>query len=180
MLLLLAFQGIDIIIFPEYGLAPGLLVSRDVIYPFLEEVPDPRRTAWNPCDSNTSKNKDFQQRLSCMARKYGLYLVANLGTIESCDPKRERQCPDDGHYQYNTNVAFDPTGRLVARYRKYHTFFSERVTFDTPVTIDYSFFDTPFGRFGTFVCFDALFRYVKVVISLINTKCIHGKTNYSR
>ena len=96
-----------------------------------------------------------------MAKKYGLFLVANLGTVEPCDPERDRRCPADGRYQYNTNVAFDPAGRLVARYRKYHTFFSERVTFDTPVTVDYSYFDTPFGRFGTFVCFDALFRYVK-------------------
>lgn len=50
---------------------------------------------------------------------------------------------------------FDPQGSVVARYHKKHLFFEFH--YDTPVHTDFSYFDTPFGRFGTFVCFDMIF-----------------------
>ena len=58
-------------------------------------------------------------------------------------------------YQYNTNVVFNPNGTLVARYHKKHLFFEFH--YDVPVHTDISYFDTSFGRFGTFVCFDVIF-----------------------
>ena len=68
-------------------------------------------------------------------------------------------------YQYNTNVAFDPDGVLVARYHKKHLFFE--FYYDTPVHTDLSYFDTPFGRIGMFVCFDVMFH--DPTIQLIET-----------
>lgn len=60
---------------------------------------------------------EVQERLSCMARNYSIYVVANMGDKKSCnltDPK----CPKDGHYQYNTDVVYDPEGKFLARYHK--------------------------------------------------------------
>ena len=87
-----------------------------------------------------------------MARNNSLYVVANLGDVVHCGPT----CHSSGRLQYNTNVVYNPNGTLVARYHKQNLFFEAR--FDTPTTTDFSFFDTPFGRFGTFICFDLLFR----------------------
>lgn len=94
-------------------------------------------------------------RLSCLAQENKVFIVANIGTKQPCthsDPK----CPPDGRYQFNTNVAFNDNGTLIARYRKQNLYFE--YAFDTPPQIDYTLFDTPFaGKFGLFTCFDILF-----------------------
>ena len=59
----------------------------------------------------------MQERLSCLARDNSIYIVANIGDKKLCNAS-DPQCPPDGHYQYNTDVAFDSEGRLVARYHK--------------------------------------------------------------
>ena len=137
------------------------------MFPFLEVIPDPQKVKWNPClQPKKFPNTDFQRRLSCMARKHKLYLVANMGSVEPCSVAVDTDCPNDSRYQYNTNVAFDPRGLLVARYRKHHTFYLERITYDTAKMVDYAAFKTPFGNFGTFICFDILFQ--EPTISLID------------
>ena len=97
----------------------------------------------------------IQRRLSCIARNSSLYVVVNMGDVIPCNNHTGASCRG-GRYQYNTNVVFDPQGKLVARYHKKNLFFESQ--FDTPNTVDYSYFDTPFGRFGTFTCFDVLFE----------------------
>ena len=42
-------QGADIIIFPEYGAFGIGFETRNSIYPFLEEIPNPDNFNWNPC-----------------------------------------------------------------------------------------------------------------------------------
>lgn len=59
----------------------------------------------------------MQERLSCMARNNSIYVVANIGDKKPCNSS-DPGCPRDGRYQYNTNVVFDPEGKLVARYHK--------------------------------------------------------------
>lgn len=66
-------------------------------------------------------------------------------------------CPADGLLIYNTNVAFDRQGRVIARYRKYNLF-GEKGTNHTDVP-EPSTFTTDFGvTFGQFICFDILFQ----------------------
>lgn len=48
--------------------------------------------------------------LACLARRHGVYLVA--GTLPE---------PDDGK-RYITTTVFDPTGDMIAKYRKIHLF----------------------------------------------------------
>ncbi|CAG5123943.1 unnamed protein product [Candidula unifasciata] len=147
-------QGADILVFPEDGIY-GTQFTRESVYNFLEQIPKPLASAWSPCgDPSLHQNTEVLHDLSCIARNNSLYLVANMGDKQPCNVRTDPKCPKDGRYQYNTNVAFDPNGTLVARYHKYHLFFEEQ--FDTP-NAEVVYFDTPFGRFGLMVCFDVLF-----------------------
>ncbi|XP_041872273.1 pantetheinase-like isoform X1 [Corvus kubaryi] len=97
-----------------------------------------------------------------MARNNSIYVVANIGDKKPCnssDPK----CPSDGRYHYNTDVVFDPQGKLVARYHKYNLFRRE-TQFNYPKEPEAVTFETPFGKFGIFTCFDILFYEPAVVL----------------
>ena len=148
------------IVFSEYGLMPLTVGARHVAVLFMEQVPDPHSGDWIPCLEPPAADPDpiaVQRTLSCIALDNGLYVVANVGALEPCDGSTDSACPDDGHYQFSTNVAYDPTGRLVARYRKYNLFMMEVLFYDRPSRAELVYFDTPFGRVGTFTCFDVIF-----------------------
>ncbi|NWW53356.1 BTD Biotinidase, partial [Pedionomus torquatus] len=150
-----ARQGAQIIVFPEDGIH-GFNFTRSSIYPYLDFVLHSQSVKWNPCrEPYLFNDTEVLQRLSCMALKNKIFLVANLGTKQPCE-HADPHCPADGRYQFNTNVAFDDVGTLVATYRKHNLYFE--YAFDTPPEPDYKLFDTPFaGKFGMFTCFDILF-----------------------
>ena len=148
--------------FPEYGIT-GFDHSRDSIVPFLEDIPD-EKAKWNPClDSSRFLNTLVLNKVSCMARENGLYVVVNMGDIKKCNPAQEASCPSDGRYQFNTNVVFDTSGLLVSRYHKLHMY-DETPLFDPAPEAEYSIFDTPFGKFAMIVCFDLLHYYPTQVL----------------
>ncbi|NXI66453.1 VNN2 protein, partial [Anseranas semipalmata] len=156
-----ARQGARIIVTPEDGIY-GWLFTREAIYPYLEDIPDPE-VNWIPCtDPTRFAPAPVQERLSCMARNNSIYVVANIGDKKSCNSS-DPSCPSDGRYQYNTNVVFDSEGKLVARYHKYNLFRKE-TQFDYPKEPEAVTFETPFGKFGIFTCFDILFREPAVVL----------------
>ncbi|KAK3532033.1 hypothetical protein QTP86_003479 [Hemibagrus guttatus] len=143
-----ARQGAQILVFPEDAIH-GFNFSRVSIAPYLETVPDPGAVL---------------HRLSCMAQKNRLFLVANMPDCQPCNRSLNPLCPADGHYQFNTNVVFSDNGTIVARYHKQNLYFE--AAFDTPPTCEYVTFTTPFaGRFGVFTCFDILFR--EPVVTLV-------------
>ncbi|KAM4856246.1 biotinidase isoform X1 [Urocitellus parryii] len=150
-----AQKGVQIIVFPEDGIH-GFNFTRTSIYPFLDFMPSPQLVKWNPClEPHRFNDTEVLQRLSCMATKGDMFLVANLGTKQPCH-SNDPGCPNDGRYQFNTNVIFSNNGTLVDRYRKHNLYFE--AAFDTPLEVDRVTFDTPFaGRFGIFTCFDILF-----------------------
>ncbi|KAM3928534.1 biotinidase [Leptodactylus fuscus] len=157
-----AERGVEMIVFPEDGIY-GFNYSRASIYPYLDYLPPPDLLPWNPClEQDRFQDTEVLQRLSCMALKSGMFVVANLGTKRPCaslDPK----CPPDGTYQFNTDIVFSDKGALVASYAKQNLYFE--FGFDTPPDVQYGVFDTNFGRFGLFTCFDILFH--EPVVSLV-------------
>uniref|UniRef100_A0A8D0BEU2 Biotinidase n=1 Tax=Salvator merianae TaxID=96440 RepID=A0A8D0BEU2_SALMN len=157
-----ARQGAHIIVFPEDGIQ-GFNFTRTSIYPYLDFIPDLDSVTWNPCkEANLFNDTEVLHRLSCMALKSQVFLVANLGTKQPCK-QRDRHCPNDGRYQFNTNVVFSDSGKLIARYRKQNLYFE--YAFNTPPKVDYIIFDTPFAdKFGIFTCFDILFHEPTVTL----------------
>uniref|UniRef100_A0A8C0I4W5 CN hydrolase domain-containing protein n=1 Tax=Balaenoptera musculus TaxID=9771 RepID=A0A8C0I4W5_BALMU len=123
----------------------------ETIYPYLQDIPDPE-VNWIP----------LQERLSCLAKDNSIYIVANTGDKKPCNAS-DPQCPPDGHYQYNTDVVFDSEGRLVARYHKYNLFAPE-IQFDFPKDSELVTFDSPFGKFGIFTCFDIFSHDLAVMV----------------
>ncbi|XP_078124085.1 biotinidase-like isoform X2 [Sander vitreus] len=160
-----AQQGAQILVFPEDGLH-GFNFSRSSISGYLETIPDPQQESWNPCtEPGKYNNTEVLQRLSCMARRNNLYLVANMADLQPCPLKTDpsSSCPSDGRWQFNTNVVFRSDGLLVARYHKNNLYFEE--AFDTPPQPEIITFDTSFaGRFGLMICFDILFHKPTVAL----------------
>jgi predicted amidohydrolase len=67
-----------------------------------------------------------------------------------------RECPNDGAFQFNAQIAIDESGALLAKYHKSNLFYEPEwdasLTPNVPVT-----FDASFGvRFGMLICFDIL------------------------
>ncbi|XP_063308389.1 biotinidase [Pelobates fuscus] len=150
-----AKKGAQIIVFPEDGIH-GFNYTRQSIYPYLDQIPPSHLLPWNPClEPSKFLDTEVLQRLSCMATKGRMFLVANLGTKMSCKPLKA-QCPSDGRFQFNTNVVFNDNGTLIATYFKQNLYFE--FGFDTPPEVQHVVFDTPFAsKFATFTCFDILF-----------------------
>ncbi len=88
---------------------------------------------------------DSTERLSALARRHGVVLVASLF---------ERRAA--GLY-HNTAVVFDSDGTLVGKYRKMHIpddpGFLEKFYF-TPGDLGFAPIDTSVGRLGVLVCWD--------------------------
>lgn len=153
--------SVDIIVFPECGLTTTNLPPREQLLPFLTEIPEPGS---NPCSNKTYGG--ILEKASCAARETRMYTVINLPEMAPCsNSSNSIWCPEDGSYIFNTNVAFDREGTIVARYRKFNLF--NEPGFDTTPEPEHSVFETDFGaRFGIVICFDLLFK--EPTLSLVN------------
>ena len=85
-----------------------------------------------------------------------MWVVVNLGDVQTCLKDEDENCPSDGRYQFNTNIVFNSDGDLVSRYHKENLFFEFQ--FDLPHEVQHAVFETPWGRMGSFICFDVLFK----------------------
>ena len=156
-------KGADIIVFPEDGIYGFTFSSREQLLPYLEVIPDPSEGRYTPCRDLSFSDRPVLTFLSCLAQRNEIAIVANMGDKQKCDnsPHCESDtslCPPDGWYMYNTNVAFDTDGSLLAKYHKSHLYAKESELFNTPIPIPHTTFNTSFGvTFGTFTCFDILF-----------------------
>jgi len=164
--------GSEIIVFPEDGLYGDDKCTRTEILPYLEYIPDPTSSSsFIPCndepyifphESATSYNasmfskQPILTRISCLAQQYQIVIVLDMGDIQPCDPSTDSSCPSDGRYQYNTQVAFDEQGALLAKYHKTHLFYEPQ--FNPAVPSDPTTFTTSFGvKFAMMICFDMMF-----------------------
>nr|KAF6363918.1 vanin 2 [Pipistrellus kuhlii] len=137
-----AAQGAQIIVTPEDALY-GWKFTRETIFPYLEDIQDPR-VAWIPCqDPHRFGDTPVQARLSCLAKNNSIYVLANIGDKKPCNSHKST-CPPNGYYQYNTNVVYDAKGQLVARYHKYNLYSEPQ--FDAPENPELVTFNTAFGK----------------------------------
>ncbi|KAH3701560.1 hypothetical protein DPMN_076549 [Dreissena polymorpha] len=125
------------------------------MFPYLEYIPDPAASMWNPCNKSKPFDSEVQTELSCIAKTHSLYVVANMGATLPCPPG-DTSCPDDHRYQYSTNVVYAPNGDFIARYFKYNLNKEEFSYFDKPTVVNYTKFTTPFGTFATFCSNDIM------------------------
>lgn len=152
-------HGSQIVVFPEDGI---FYAKTAQLGPFLREIPDPDKldpTNNNPCIHDyKSQTNWILKELSCMAKDFNIYIVANFGTRENCDPGKpigEEICPEEGFLKMNTNVVLDNEGNFIKRYRKWNLYIEP---FVKPPTMELAYFDSPYGRFGLFTCFDMIFK----------------------
>ncbi|XP_071946322.1 pantetheinase-like [Antedon mediterranea] len=150
-------QKARIIVFPEYGIT-GFGQTRNTAPYFGEKVPNPYMSSVIPCTNVQFNNTTILKKLSCLAIKNNIIIVANVISVEPCQV--DAPCPPDGQFIYNTDVAFASNGQLVARYHKMKVYADEKEIFDSGFGLDnYGVFKTDFGTIGLFTCFDILFPY---------------------
>ncbi|XP_001603861.2 vanin-like protein 2 [Nasonia vitripennis] len=155
----------DIIVFPEFGLTSlpkdgdaerqfNASAYRAYYREVASRIPGPNETVVL-CDTDSKYAKSLQS-ISCAAREYRMYVAVNHHERVDCDPKKPN-CAPDGFLLYNTNVVFDRSGRVAARYRQYNSLVDDGV--NTTSQPEQSIFKTDFGvTFGQFVCVDLLFQ----------------------
>ncbi len=96
---------------PEVGLGHDER-SRDRNAAFGETITN--RIPSNPCTENSTLSP-ATNRASCLARQHGMALVIGTIDLQPCT-RNDTNCPSDGHFIYNTALAFDARGNLVAKY----------------------------------------------------------------
>ena len=157
-------QGADIIVFPEDGLTSVMMPMKSHMKSWSTAVPS-ALDEYVPCTGNREDVSDALKMISCAAKENRIYVVINIA-------ERKLDSNNDIHY-HNTNVVFDRTGKIIARYRKVNLFMEYHV-FDVTETPEIVTFDTDFGvKFGTFICFDMLFR-----VPALNLTRIEGVSNF--
>lgn len=107
-------------------------------------------------------NKELliQHTLSCIAKNFSLYVIANLGAKEKCR-QSDSNCPQSGYYQFNANVVYSPSGVHIERYYKKNLQEYEK-WYDIPSFSRISYFKTPYGTIGTLVSYDIFNRELSI------------------
>ncbi|XP_050448513.1 vanin-like protein 1 [Cataglyphis hispanica] len=142
----------DIIVFPENGLTTSNYSKREEMQNLTIIIPAASFN-YTPCTDSNIEVSEVLKKISCAARKNKIYVVINIAEKLPCTGDI---CPKDKMLYYNSNVVFDRTGKIIARYRKTNVFEDGR--FNVMLEPEIVIFDTDFGvKFGTFTCFDILF-----------------------
>jgi len=130
-------SGARLVVTPEYALG-------NAVEPVPRLHSNPGREAGVPGDSPV-------RRFSALSRQLGIYLVTNVLTARPAG-RRPNQ-----HEYFNTQVAFDPRGEIVAVHNKFNLFAGENQVLTPGRSI--STFDTPAGRVGMLICADIYADY---------------------
>ncbi|OXU24080.1 hypothetical protein TSAR_000857 [Trichomalopsis sarcophagae] len=156
----------DIIVFPEFALSTipkdgpkekefNETEFRAHYRDMASHIPEPEEGVVI-CDTD-SKYKRSLKIISCAAREFKMYVLANHHEKVDCNPNLP-DCPSDGFLLYNTNVAFDRDGRVLAKTSKTNLYKEPGTNVRTPPRV--STFRTDFGvTFGNFICADMIHKW---------------------
>lgn len=122
--------GAQLVVLSEYGI--------DQLY----YEPQPQ-IGENPGTSSNWPAETLIKTYSIIARKMQVYLVFDLLTYGGTKPN---------YKYYNTQIAFDPTGKVVGMHFKFNLFGNESSSLTAGS--DVSVFDTPMGKTGLLICAD--------------------------
>lgn len=163
-------SGAQIIAFPEFGLVPVEDGNRARIGEMAENIPTADEKA-TPCGSEAFSTRPILSRSSCMAKLANMVVMVNMVDWMNCT-NADPSCPEDGHYQITTDVIFDESGTVVAKYQKSHEWPGLMPPYDQaaePLEVTYK---TSFGvEFGLFICFDIMFK--EPAVSLVDAGVRH-------
>lgn len=152
----------NVIVFPEFGLTPvASAEQRSDIYPFIENIPEVNVEApIVPCGDNVFSDRPILARMSCAAKTNEILVLVNMIDSQSCSLETDSKCPADSHYQFNTDVLFDETGAIVAKYHKSHEWPGLLDAYDQPESPSRVSYKSPVlgVEFGLFTCFDIMFQ----------------------
>ncbi len=85
---------------------------------------------------------DTTEALGAAARKAGIYAVVGVN---------ERDSHSTGTI-YNTNILFDPQGRIMGRHRKLMPTYAEKLVWAPGDALGFRVYDTEIGKLGTLIC----------------------------
>jgi predicted amidohydrolase len=156
-----AANGAKLVITPEFGILgyPDIpdkppeedeFQSPTEIAPYVESIPG----------GTTSKF------FSALAKELKIYLHVGLAEVDLGSNK-----------YYNTVVAFNPDGDIVAKYHKANLFELES-QFLTPGT-DPGFYDSPWGKIGIVICADIYGNFPMNIYRLLNFPVLAMSTSWS-
>lgn len=142
------------IVFAESGLMTGIH-DRKMALEYSIQIPNELTHLCENVEQIYDSSVSVLKRLSCLAMKYEIFLVAQLLDKQPCTRNITTECRDN-YYIYNTAVLFDRVGQLVAKYHKmqpYGEMFLDPAQHDELIYID-----TSLGRFGFQICFDIIYK----------------------
>lgn len=153
-------KNVQILVFPEFGLIPAELTARENLYPYAEKIGEVNTvTPAVPCSDAYFSDKPIMREMSCAAKENKMNLLVNTIEWIDCSKVSDPNCPDDNHYQYNTDVVFNELGQFVTKYHKSHEFPSLQKAFDVVPQPSEVTFKSSFGvEFGLFICYDIMFE----------------------
>ena len=142
-------QDVQILVFGESALGSDTALSHRST---CETLPNPKTSATDLylCSTTNTSSTPLASQISCLAAKYNIVLVFAM-------------CDVQGDAHYNTQLAINNDGKLLAKYHKMHLYdtspgIGESTHASYPVHSDPTYFDTSFGvRFGMHTCFDMAF-----------------------
>ncbi|KAH9516028.1 Vascular non-inflammatory molecule 2 [Dermatophagoides farinae] len=147
-------RDVDLIVFAESGLMTGIH-DRKMALEYSIQIPNELTHLCENVEQIYDSSVSVLKRLSCLAMKYEIFLVAQLLDKQPCTRNITTECRDN-YYIYNTAVLFDRVGQLVAKYHKmqpYGEMFLDPAQHDELIYID-----TSLGRFGFQICFDIIYK----------------------
>ncbi|XP_071533055.1 pantetheine hydrolase VNN2-like [Panulirus ornatus] len=137
----------------------------------MQYVPDPE-LGDIPCVMDVDPDHvEGLKILSCAALENKMYLVVGMPEASPCRPDTAanipfrnamdtiHNCPSNGYIYYNTQVVFDRSGAVIARYRKKNLYVEPQFTPGTE-NDDTAIFTTDFGvTFTLQVCLDIVYQH---------------------